>query len=190
MTVCKAPENCMALPSAWVLRFIDELPRGARVLDVACGEGRHTALCLLKGLRVTAADIDLSYVEPLAGMPGLTLERRDLESEPWPYAPETFDAVIVTNYLWRAHFPHYWDVLRPGGLFLMETFSEVNTRIWGRPRNPDHYLLEGELLRLTPPGARICAYEEGLTTMELGLERIAWIKPGDAEVLALRLGVR
>ncbi|MBS1344606.1 MAG: class I SAM-dependent methyltransferase, partial [Sutterella sp.] len=34
------------------------------------------------------------------------------------------------------------------------------------------------------------AYEEGLNADELGLERIVLLKPGDAEVLALRLGAR
>ena len=96
----------------------------------------------------------------------------------------------MTNYLYRAHFPHYWRSLKPGGLFLMETFTTVNTAIWGRPRSPEHVLQPGELLRLAPPEARICAYEEGLNADELGLERIVWLKPGDAEVLALRLGAR
>ena len=180
----------MALPSAWVLRFIDELPAHAKVLDLACGEGRHTSLCLLKGYEVTAVDVDVSHVELLVGAPGLTVECRDLEAEPWPYEAEQFDAIIVTNYLHRPHFPHYWESLKGGGLFLMETFTEVNTAIWGRPRSPEHVLKPGELLKLAPEGARICAYEEGLTENELGVERIAWLKPGDAEVLALRLGTR
>ena len=33
MSVCKNPkENCMRYPSAWVMRFADELPARARVL--------------------------------------------------------------------------------------------------------------------------------------------------------------
>ena len=48
MSVCKNPkENCMRYPSAWVMRFADELPARARVLDLACGEGRHTGLLSL-----------------------------------------------------------------------------------------------------------------------------------------------
>ena len=186
MTLCRNPKNCMALPSAWVLRFIDELPPHAKVLDVACGEGRHTSLCLLRGFDVTAVDVDVTHLEPLVGTPGLTLECRDLEAEPWPYAEEAFDAIIVTNYLYRAHFPHYWRSLKSGGLFLMETFTTVNTAIWGRPRSPEHVLQPGELLRLAPPEARICAYEEGLNADELGLERIVWLKPGDAGPAARR----
>lgn len=191
MPVCKNPnENCMRYPSAWVMRFADELPPRARVLDLACGEGRHTGLFLMKGFRVTAVDIDLSYVEPLAGTPELTLECRDLENEPWPYGKDMFDAIVVTNYLHRPHFPHYAESLAPGGLFIMETFTETNTRIWGRPRNPEHYLLPGELLKLAPKDARIVAYEEGLTTLDYGVERIVWMKPGRAERLAVSLNTR
>lgn len=84
MTLCRNPKNCMALPSAWVLRFIDELPPHAKVLDVACGEGRHTSLCLLRGFDVTAVDVDVTHLEPLVGTPGLTLECRDLEADPGP----------------------------------------------------------------------------------------------------------
>ena len=191
MTICKNPkENCMRYPSAWVMRFADELPARARVLDLACGEGRHTGLFLMKGCRVTAVDIDLSHVEALAGTPGLTLECRDLENEPWPYGEDQFDAIVVTNYLHRPHFPHYFASLAPGGLFIMETFTEVNTRIWGRPRNQDHYLLPGELLRLAPSDVRIVAYEEGLTELDYGVERIVWMKPGPVEKLAISLGAR
>lgn len=191
MAVCKNSNgNCMQLPSAWVMRFIDALPHRARVLDLACGEGRHTSLFLMKGFEVTAVDIDVSHVEPLVDAPGLTVECRDLENEPWPYGEAAFDAIVVTNYLHRAHFPDYWKSLAPGGLFIMETFTEVNKRIWGRPKRPEHYLLPGELLRLAPEGARICAYEEGLNTQDYGVERIVWMKPGDAEMLALPLGAR
>ena len=73
--------NCSALPCAWVMRFFPILPRGARILDVAAGEGRHTSLFLLEGFRVTAVDVDVSHLEALVGTPGLTLECRDLEAE-------------------------------------------------------------------------------------------------------------
>ncbi|MDO5532052.1 bifunctional 2-polyprenyl-6-hydroxyphenol methylase/3-demethylubiquinol 3-O-methyltransferase UbiG [Sutterella sp.] len=191
MALCKNEmQNCMQLPSAWLMRWLEAVRPGSRVLDVACGEGRHTSLMLMKGYRVTAVDRDLSFVRPLAGFPGLTLEKRDLESGPWPWGEGAFDAVLVTNYLHRPHFPDYFRTLAPGGLFIMETFTEVNTRIWGRPRNPDHYLLTGELLKLTPEGARVVAYEEGLTENRLGVARIVWMKPGDEAPMAVGLGTR
>ncbi len=184
--------DCGALmrPSAWVMRFAGLVSRHARVLDVACGEGRHTAFFALRGAAVTAVDIDLRAVECLAGASGITLECRDLEAEPWPYEDESFDAIIVTNYLHRAHFPHYWRTLKPGGVFIMETFTKANGLIWGRPRNPEHYLLERELLRLAPEAAHIVAYEEGMTTEDHAVARIVWTKPAPAEPYGEPLGTR
>ena len=161
-----------------------------RVLDVACGEGRHTAYFALRGAEVTAVDIDVSAVEPLVDVTGVTVECRDLEGEPWPYGEAVFDGIIVTNFLHRPHFPDYWKSLRPGGVFIMETFTKANGLIWGRPKNPAHYLLERELLALTPNEAHIVAYEEGMTTEDHAVARIVWTKPSAVEPYGEPLGTR
>lgn len=179
--------DCLIAPSPWIQRFIDLCAPKSHALDVAAGPGRHTAWMLLKGFRVTSVDIDVRQLEPLVGQPGLTLECRDLENEPWPYAPESFDVIVVTFYLHRAHFKHYWESLKPGGLFLMETFTQANQAIWGRPRNPDHYLKPRELLTLCPPEASLIAYEEGLTNEDRAVQRIVWAKPGPCDPYAYRL---
>ena len=54
-------------PSPWVSRFASLVPRGGRVLDVACGGGRHTRFFLARGHRVTAVDRDTSGVADLSG---------------------------------------------------------------------------------------------------------------------------
>ncbi len=177
-------------PSAWVMRFLPLVRRRGSVLDVAAGEGRHTALMLMRGLRVTAVDIDVSALEGLVGTPGFTLECRDLEAEPWPYAPASFDALVVVNYLHRAHLPRYWEALAPGGILIFEAFLQTNARIWGRPRSPDHALRDGELLGLIPPGARLIAYEEGATDTELLVARMACAKPSGADPYGYALGAR
>ncbi|MFU0841167.1 MAG: Methyltransf-11 domain-containing protein [Burkholderia sp.] len=166
-------------PSDWVLRWKHLIGRG-EVLDVACGQGRHTAMLRLEGRQVLACDIDVSDVEWLSDDPLVTVECRDLENEPWPWAPERFAGIIVTNYLCRKHFPHYWESLRPEGIFIMETFTEANGMIWGHPKNPDHFLKEGELLSLMPRGARLIAYEEGVKPSGWCVARTVWAKPGDA----------
>ena len=122
--------ECFTRPSPWVLSWKHLLPRQGEVLDVACGAGRHTALLALEGRRVLACDIDLTGVEALAELPNVTLECRDLEGEPWPWEAERFAGIVVTNYLHRPHFPHYWDSLMPGGVLIMETFTEANMMIW------------------------------------------------------------
>ncbi len=57
-------------PSPWVLRFAGRVPEAGPVLDLACGEGRHTRLFLARGHPVTAVDRDLSGIADLAGAPG------------------------------------------------------------------------------------------------------------------------
>ena len=41
-------------PSGWITRWAHLLPRSARVLDVACGAGRHTRWLAAQGHRLTA----------------------------------------------------------------------------------------------------------------------------------------
>ncbi|MBS5491486.1 MAG: class I SAM-dependent methyltransferase [Sutterella wadsworthensis] len=174
-------------PSPWVMRWRHLLSHHGQILDLACGGGRHTALLALENFDVLAVDIDVTQVEPLGELPNVTIECRDLENEPWPWEAERFAGIIVTNYLHRPHFAHYWESLAPGGLFLMETFTRANTMIWAHPKNPAHFLEEGELLRLMPTGARLIAYEEGMTALETCVARIAFMKPAAVEPYALPL---
>jgi SAM-dependent methyltransferase len=150
----------MGTPSAWIMRFSALVPAGGRVLDVACGGGRHTRLFLDLGHPVTAVDIDLGGMEPLAGRQGLKLVAADLEGGgPWPFAGETFAAVVVTNYLYRPLLSRMVGAVAPGGLLLYETFARGNEQ-FGKPRNPDHLLEPGELLAVTAAHLRVLAYED------------------------------
>jgi SAM-dependent methyltransferase len=47
--------------SPWVERFVSLIPPG-QVLDVACGNGRHTRLLLERGYDVVAVDRDLAPI--------------------------------------------------------------------------------------------------------------------------------
>ncbi len=181
--------RCPAMlnPSAWVTRFAPLIPRRGHVLDVAAGGGRHTAWLLLNGWRVTACDVDVSALEPLVGLEGLTLEARDLEGEPWPWGADMFDGIVVTNYLHREHFPYYWQSLRPGGILIMETFLRANREIWGRPARDAHSWMENELLDFIPEGARVVAFEQGLTKKDLAMARIVLAKRAAAEPLVFAL---
>jgi len=101
-------------PSPWVLRFAARVPPGSRVLDVACGRGRHARLFAEQGCLVDAVDIDVEAGAALAGVPGIRFLRADLEGGPWPFAGRQFDAIVVT-----AAAPHVPEALvaqlKPGG---------------------------------------------------------------------------
>jgi SAM-dependent methyltransferase len=148
-------------PSPWIVRWQHLLPAGGRVLDVACGTGRHTRWLQQSGHRVTGVD---RSPEALAGMAslaatGVELVEADLEADGWPFASRFFDAVVVTNYLWRPLLPDIVAAVAPGGVLLYETFASGNETV-GRPARSDFLLQPGELLSACG-GLHIVAFENG-----------------------------
>ena len=143
MTLCPAPSPRLA-PFPWVRRFTPCLPPASRVLDVACGSGRHVAWLISQGHQVTGLDRDAAALAQLPA--GATALQADIESAPWPLPGQQFDAVVVTHYLWRALWPQLLESVRPGGVLIYETFAEGNAA-YGKPARPDFLLRPGELLQ-------------------------------------------
>lgn len=147
-------------PSPWVMRWLSLVPSNGRVLDVACGSGRHTTLAARRGHAVLAVDRN---AEALAALSGERIEvlHADLEQGHWPLPPDQrFAAIIVTNYLHRPLWPHLLAALDEGGVLIYETFAAGNETV-GRPSNPDFLLQPGELLDAVRPALRVVAYEDG-----------------------------
>lgn len=182
------PENPHIPPSPWVQRFAHLVKPGGSVLDVAAGHGRHSRFFLEHGYVVTATDIDVTDLSDLAGHEHLTLHQADLEAHPWPFAPSTFDAIVMTNYLHRPHFAHLIETLAPGGVLLIETFGVGNEKL-GRPRNPDFLLQPGELLQAFSDALTTVAYEHGAEDQPRPAvrQRICAIKENEEAGALLRL---
>jgi SAM-dependent methyltransferase len=144
-------------PSGWVTRHVQLFKPHGRVLDVACGSGRHLRWLVAQGFDVTGVDRDHQALSALKGTGQQVLA--DLESGPWPFADQTFDAVVVTNYLWRPLLPAIGAALAPGGVLIYETFAHGQQTI-GRPSRADFLLQPGELLRAFS-GLRVVAFEDG-----------------------------
>lgn len=143
--------------SPWVQRWSHLIAPGASVLDVACGAGRHLRWFAARGCRVTGVDRDAAALQPLAGLGEIVVA--DIEAGPWPLPGRRFDAIVVTNYLWRALMPTLLDSLADGGVLIYETFAAGNERV-GKPSNPNFLLQPGELLRHAQ-GLQVVAYEDG-----------------------------
>lgn len=125
-----------------------------RVLDLACGEGRHALKAAQWGATVVAVDQDDTKLETgreAAARLGVSVDFRcaDLEGE-WPEFG-VFDAVMVFNYLDRARMPDVKKVIGPRGILLMETYLEWQQALGWGPSSPDHLLHPGELARLAAP---------------------------------------
>lgn len=130
---------------------------GGSVLDVACGSGRHLHWLHQQGFRATGVDRDGAALE--ASREVAEVIAADLESGPWPLTGRHFDAVLVTNYLWRPLWPVLRASLLPGGVWLHETFADGQQTV-GRPSRAEFLLRPGELLQATA-GLRVVAYEDG-----------------------------
>lgn len=149
-------------PSPWVTRWAHLIKAGGRVLDVAAGGGRHGRLFLARGHAVTLVDRNAEPLADLQRQTGATVVEADLENgDAWPFAGQTFDAIVVVNYLHRDLFSDLVDSLAPGGVLIYETFARGN-EAFCRPRNPDHLLQAGELLDLARGTLQVVAYEHGL----------------------------
>ncbi len=149
-------------PAAWVQRWAALVPERGRVLDVACGHGRHARFFAARGHAVDAVDRNAAALDGLANLANLANIRplcADIEAGAWPYRPHTYSCVVVTNYLHRPLFPALLDALAPGGVLIYETFALGNER-FGRPSNPDFLLKPGELLELVRGRLRVVAYED------------------------------
>jgi len=147
-------------PSSWVRRWAPLAGPGARVLDVACGGGRHARLFAARGAIVDAVDRDPAAGARLADLGNVRFLAADLERDAWPYEGQRFDAVVVVNYLHRPLFAALRAALAPRGVLIYETFAHGNAA-FGRPSNPDFLLAPGELLQACA-GLHVLAFEDGV----------------------------
>lgn len=151
----------LAAPSPWVTRWAHLVRPGGRVLDLACGSGRHAAWFAARGHAVLGVDRDATALAALAAA-GIATRHADLEQGTWPLADEgPFDAIVVTNYLHRPLWPHLLDALAPGGVLFYETFAAGNETV-GKPSNPAFLLRPGELLEAVRGTLRVVGFEDGV----------------------------
>ncbi|NQW94412.1 MAG: class I SAM-dependent methyltransferase [Polaromonas sp.] len=147
-------------PSAWVKRWSHLVKPKGTVLDVACGYGRHAYYFYQQIHPLALVDRAQEAIE------SITIEAHscekvvaDIENGPWPFEGRQFDAVVVTNYLWRPLMPTLLASLAPGGVLIYETFAQGNETV-GKPSRPDFLLRSGELLEICKD-LRVVGFEDG-----------------------------
>lgn len=155
-------------PSRFLTQQLNRLAKG-RVLDVACGGGRHALYLADHGFDVTAIDQDVTSLGQLAEtakrhhLQNLTVKQVDLEratEERLEFPANAYDTIVVCFYLHRPLFPWLIDALKPNGTLLYETFTIDNYFRHGHPRRWEFCLTHNELLRLTST-LRVLYYDEG-----------------------------
>ena len=150
-------------PSEWVLGACAALPEGARVADVAGGDGRHALPLAARGCEVVLVDfteravrLGVTAARDRRGTARGTVHGVVADALALPLRAGAFDAIVIVNFLERALFSHLPSLLRPGGRLIVETFTTDHLRLVaaGRargPRNPAYLLAPGELPRLAAP---------------------------------------
>ncbi|MFN3874351.1 MAG: class I SAM-dependent methyltransferase [Flavobacteriales bacterium] len=185
---------------AWVeaIQARWKLPTGARLLDLACGRGRHARHFAALGLRVTGADISPeSIAEARALVPGAEFLVHDMRV---PIAGARFDAIVClfTSLGYSGSMDDDQRVLSaveamlvPGGRFVLDF---MNTPLVLRQLVPEESVeaagVRFRVRRRCEGGAivkRIRVYDSGGTCdFE---ERVQALTPAQIEAMALRAGL-
>jgi len=137
-------------------------PRGGNALDFAGGAGRHAIWLAKQGWDVTLIDLSETGVEqarqnagPLASHIRFVID--DLTQ--FRTSQMQFDVVMGFFYLEREIFPEIVKAMRPGGVLLYKTYTTDQLKLPGGPKDAEHLLAPGELLRLVS-GMRTLHYCE------------------------------
>lgn len=119
-------------PNRWLESNAHWIPRGARVLSIADGEGRNGVWLAQHGLRVTAFDlspIGIERAREFAASRGVTLELREASLAQWPWHTASFEAVaaIFVQFappeLRERMFEGIREALVPGGVLILEGYG-------------------------------------------------------------------
>ena len=171
-------------PTPAVSRLAHLLQRrkgGGRVLDLGCGEGRHTLLFAKTGYLTVGLDYlaaPLRTVAQRAQEAGLAPRIRLVLGDALlpPFRSGSFDVLVdcgIFHHIKKADWPIYLDrvlgLVKPGGYFHLTVFStkfkhypgERRTRNWQVHRNHyDHFFVKRDFARIFIDRCEILAVEE------------------------------
>jgi rhodanese-related sulfurtransferase len=135
-------------PSSFLVENFDLLPRGL-ALDLAMGEGRNAIYLATRGY-----DVDGVEADPARVARARTAARRlnapiraivgNVEDGTWTVPLDTYDVIMVFNFLHRPLYDDIKDGLVRGGVVVYQTYTVEQAR-YGAPRDPRHLLRPGEL---------------------------------------------
>src|SRR5260221_5596411 len=86
-------------PSPWVRRWAALIRPGRRVLDVACGHGRHVRYLSSLGLAVVGVDRDEAALAALDGTGGTHILVADIEAGALALSPREIPPPVLAQHL-------------------------------------------------------------------------------------------
>lgn len=143
-------------PNAFLAAQAHRLKPGQKALAIADGEGRNGVFLARQGLAVTSVDLTpngIAKTQRLAERLGVKLETICADLETWDWGAPRFDVVVGIFFQFAAPrfrealFRQMADVLKPGGLLLIEGYrpEQIAYGTGGPPQVENLYT--AELLR-------------------------------------------
>jgi SAM-dependent methyltransferase len=145
---------------AFMERFLSLLPPDGRVLDAACGTGRHFPLVLDGGRSLLGVDHSGAYLaNARAKFPHIPTEKHDLQDLPYE---DEFDGVMCLEAMefvppeeWPGVMEHFHRALHPGGRLYLSVELATADRVRAlteEARKAGHPVVAGEVLWDEPEG--------------------------------------
>ena len=130
-------------------------------LDLACGRAGNAQFLANLGFEVDVVDISpvlLQGLQHFVTQQNLNIEciEHDIESD--GILNKKYDVIVVSYFLNREFFPQIKASLKPNGLLLYQTWSQLRVDEAG-PNNPNFRLAPSELLELCS-GLKVILYRE------------------------------
>jgi len=143
-------------PNRFLVSQRDQFLAGAKVLDVATGEGRNAVWLAQHDCRVTGIDVSalgLAKARRLAAARGVEIDLEQADVRTWAWPSNRFDAIVSIFIQFAAPverqrvFDGIKAALRPGGVIVLQGYTpkQLEYRTGGPPQ-VNHMYTE-ELLR-------------------------------------------
>ena len=144
----EAGEHVNDAPHPLVAGFVSKLTPG-RALDIASGAGRHSLWLAERGWQVTAVDSSrrgMRILEERCREKGVGVNAvvADLERHEFEIERDSYDLIVVCNYLQRDLFPQIRSGTRAGGV-VIAVIAMVDDDPNIKPMNPAYLLNPAEL---------------------------------------------
>ncbi|MFT7484641.1 MAG: SAM-dependent methyltransferase [Candidatus Paceibacteria bacterium] len=168
--------NQAATCDPFVAARLDDLGSGSgrRALDLACGPGRHALELTKRGWQVDAWDVSQQGLQLLLARASdleFDLQTRCMDlTLPLPIEVQSFDLVVLVNYLQTGLLQQLTELMRPGSRLLYTTYTRDHP---GDHPSPRHCLEAGELERGIP-GTETESHEERKGRAGILVKRLDW----------------
>ena len=160
-------------PTAFLNEKLSLLKKG-KALVLAMGEGHNAVYLAENGFDVTGVDISavgIEKCERLAEERGVVVNSVVANLTDYDMGREQYD--LITNFYFfdKSILPGVIDSLKPGGIFIFETYSRDHPKHskFG-PKNPDYLVKPNELLEIFK-SLRILYYEDTVTELNEGMHK-------------------